>query len=97
MEEPELIAAVDDFLFEAKDDGAEVLVVGEIIPVLGAVEVALVRLLLDGRQLESAAALELLLNGRLPAAELADFRKSCRTHLFFDFDEKIPKNIINQN
>lgn len=76
MSSPELIAAVDDFLLETEDDRAEVFIVGEIIPVLGTVEVAFVRLLLDRRQLESSTPVELFLDGRLPTAEFADFRKT---------------------
>ena len=41
-QDAELIPPVDVLLLQAEDDGAEVLVVGEIVPVLGAVEILLV-------------------------------------------------------
>ena len=41
-QDPELVPPVDVLLLQAEDDGAEVLVVSEIIPVLGAVEIFLV-------------------------------------------------------
>ena len=41
-QDPELVPPVDVLLLQAEDDGAEVLVVSEVIPVLGAVEIFLV-------------------------------------------------------
>ena len=41
-QDAELIPPVDVLLLEAEDDGPEVLVVGEVVPVLGAVEIFLV-------------------------------------------------------
>lgn len=48
-----LIPAVQRLLLDAQYHGSQVLVVGEVIPVLGAVEVLLVRFLLDGGELEA--------------------------------------------
>ena len=47
-----LVAPVDVLLLEAEDDGAEVVVVGEVVPVLRPVKVLLVRLVLHRRQTE---------------------------------------------
>ena len=41
-QDPKLIPSVDVLLLQAEDDGAEVLVVGEVVPVLSAVEIFLV-------------------------------------------------------
>lgn len=77
-----MIAAVDNLLLEAEHDRPEVFVVGEVVPVLGAVEVALVRLLLDRRQLEGARPVELLLDGRLAARlKFVNLRQARRAHL----------------
>lgn len=65
----ELIAPVDRFLLDRQDDRAEILVVGEVVPVLGTVEVLLVRFLLDRGQLEALLLLPLLLDGGLLSAE----------------------------
>lgn len=78
---PELIPAVNDLLLETEDDGAEVFVVGEVVPVFGSVEVAFVRLLFDGRQFESAAAFELLFDHRLAATQVTHFRQTSAAHL----------------
>ena len=50
-QDAELIPPVDVLLLEAEDDGPEVLVVGEIVPVLGAVEIFLVGCLHHAGQL----------------------------------------------
>ena len=50
-QDPELVPPVDVLLLQAEDDGAEVLVVGEIVPVLGAVEILLVGCLHHAGQL----------------------------------------------
>ena len=50
-QDPELVPPVDVLLLQAEDDGAEVLVVGEIVPVLGAVEIFLVGCLHHAGQL----------------------------------------------
>ena len=50
-QDPELVPAVDVLLLQAEDDGAEVLVVGEVVPVLGAVEIFLVGCLHHAGQL----------------------------------------------
>ena len=81
MKIPELIASVDDLLFEAEHNGAEIFVVGEVVPVFGAVKVSLVRLLFHRRQFERSTPLELLLNGRLPPVQVADFRQTDAAHL----------------
>ena len=47
-----LVSPVDVLLLEAEDDGAEVVVVGEVVPVLRPVKVLLVRLVLHRRQTE---------------------------------------------
>ena len=65
---PELVPPVDVLLLEAEDDGAEVLVAGEVVPVLCPVEVLLVRLLLHRGQPELPVALPLLLDRGLLAA-----------------------------
>lgn len=66
-EDPELIPAVQRLLFDAEYHRTEVLVRGEVIPVLSPVEVLLVGLLLDGGELEALVLLPLLLNsGLLP-------------------------------
>ena len=49
-----LVSPVDVLLLEAEDDGAEVVVVGEVVPVLRPVKVLLVRLVLHRRQAELA-------------------------------------------
>ena len=69
---PELVAAVDGLLFEAEDDRAQILVLGEVVPVLRAVEVLLERLLLDGGELERAVLVEVLLDRRLVAVRRPD-------------------------
>lgn len=72
---PELIASVDDFLFETEHNRTEIFIVGEVVPVFGAVEISLVRLLFDRRQLERAGPVELLLYGRLsPRLQFVNFR-----------------------
>ena len=71
---PELVPAVNGLLFEAEDDRAQVLVLREVVPVLRAVEVLLIRLLLDGGQLEGATLLEVLLDGGLLARRGTDGR-----------------------
>lgn len=69
-ENPELIAAADGLLLDAEDHRAQILVVGEVVPVLGPVEVLLVGFLLDGGQLEALVLLPLLLNGRLLSGDV---------------------------
>ena len=41
-QDAKLVPPVDVLLLQAEDDGAEVLVVGEVVPVLGAMEIFLV-------------------------------------------------------
>lgn len=65
-----MIASVDRFLLDREDDRPEVLVVGEVVPVLGPVEVLLVRLLLDGGKFETLLLLPLLLDRCLFSAEM---------------------------
>lgn len=64
-----MIAPVDRLLLDRQDDRAEVLVVGEVVPVLGPVKVLLVRFLLDGGKFETLLLLPLLLDGGLFPAE----------------------------
>ena len=49
---PSLVSSVDVLLLEAEDDGAEVVVVGEVVPVLRPVKVLLVSLVLHRCQTE---------------------------------------------
>lgn len=65
-----MIAPVDRFLLDREDHRAEVLVVGEVVPVLGPVEVLLVRFLLDRGQLETLLLFPLLLDRCLFSAEM---------------------------
>lgn len=79
---PELISAVGGLLLEGEDHRPKVLVLREVIPVLRAVEVLLVRLLLDAGELELPRALVLLLDTRLLARGLVDDRDlAAGTHL----------------
>ena len=60
-----MVPSVESFLFDAEYDWSQVLVVGEVVPVLRAVEILFVRLLLDGGELEALIFLPLVLDGRL--------------------------------
>lgn len=85
-----MITSVDNLLFEAEHDRAEILVVGEVVPVLGPVKVALVRLLFHRSQFECARTIELLLDGRFTTGlQLVDFRQTGRTYLE-QFQTKTP-------
>ena len=64
-EDAELIPAVDVLLLEAEDDGSEVVVVGEVVPVLGAVEILLIRCLDHAGQLETSVLVPMFLDDRL--------------------------------
>ena len=90
---PELVPSVDVLLLEAEDDWSQVLVVGEVVPVLGAVEVALVSLLFHRCQFERTAALELLLDGRFAPHPVADLRQKRATHL----RETVPDHCLSIN
>ena len=57
---PKLVSAVDVLLLEAESDWAEILVVGEVVPVLRGVEVFLVSLMFHGGQPELPVLLPLL-------------------------------------
>ena len=72
-EHAKLIATVDVLLLQAQDHGAEILVVGEVVPMLlRAVKVLFVGLLLDGGETELAVFLPLLFNWRLFPTRLAN-------------------------
>ena len=64
-EDSELLPTVQRLLLDAQYHRAQVLVVGEVVPVLSPVEILLVGLLLDGGQLEALVLLPLLLDGGL--------------------------------
>jgi len=66
-QDAELIPSVERLLLDGQDHRTQVLVAGEVVPVLGAVEVLLVSLLLHGDQLEGALLVPLLLDGGLLA------------------------------
>ena len=68
-QDPELVPPVDVLLLQAEDDGAEVLVVSEIIPVLGAVEIFLVGCLHNAGQLNRTKHSD---ENNLPLLELSD-------------------------
>lgn len=89
---PKLIPAIDDLLFHAEDNWAQILVVGEVIPVLRPVEIALISFLFYGRELEGSGPIELLLNGRLSAGHLVFvyLRHARRTHLINRFPYSLP-------
>ena len=72
---PELIPAVDVLLLEAEDDWTEVLVVGEVVPVLRPIEVLLVGLLLHRGQPERSILLPVLFYRRLLPPGLSDSSK----------------------
>ena len=68
-QDAELVPTVDVLLLEAEDDWAEVVVVGEVVPVLGPVEILLVGGLHHARQLEAAVLAPVLLyDGFLPGS-----------------------------
>lgn len=69
-ENAKLLSPLEILLLDAEYHRAKILVVGEVIPMLGAIEVLLVRLLLHRRQLEALILLPLLLNGRFLARHL---------------------------
>ena len=69
---PELVSPVDVLLLETEYHRSEVLVVGEVVPVLAAVKVLLMRLLLHRGQPELAVLLPLLLDRGLLSLRLAD-------------------------
>lgn len=62
---PELVSPVQSLLFDAQYHRTEILIIGEVIPVLGPVEILLVGLLLDVGQLESFILLPLFLDSCL--------------------------------
>ena len=68
----ELISTVDVLLFKTENDRTEVFVVGEVVPVFGAVKVLLVSLLLDRGQPELAELLPGLFNRGLFSPGFAD-------------------------
>ena len=68
-QDAELVPPVDVLLLEAQDHGAEVVIVGEVVPVLGPVEILLVGGLHHARQLEAAVLAPVLLyDGFLPGS-----------------------------
>ena len=76
---PELIPAVDVLLLEAEDDWTEVLVVGEVVPVLRPIEVLLVGLLLHRGQPERSILLPVLFYRRLLPPGLTDSSKNAES------------------
>ena len=68
-QDTELVPPVDVLLLQAEDDGAQVLVVGEVVPVLGAVEIFLVGCLHHAGQLNRTKHLD---ENNLPLLELSD-------------------------
>lgn len=81
-----MIASVDYLLLEAEYDRAEIFIVGEIVPVLRAVEVALVSFLFNRSQFKRSRPVELLLNGRFATRlQFVDLRQTRRTDLQHSF------------
>lgn len=64
-QDPELIPAVEQFLLDTEYHRSQILVVREIVPMLRAVEIFLVRLLFDRGKLEALILLPLFLDGGL--------------------------------
>ena len=102
---PELITSVDNLLFEAEDDGTEILIVGKVVPMFCSVKITLVRLLFHRSQFKCARTIKLLLDGRFTTGlQLVDFRQTRRTHLinnnkkqhFFVKNELVKTVVVQQ-
>lgn len=73
-EDPKLISSIQRFLFDAEYHRAQILVLGEVIPVFSSVEVFLVGFLFDRGELESLILFPLFFDGSFLSRQLVGVR-----------------------